>query len=1020
MMKSFFKKLAFVMALAMVVSLAAPAAAKAVAANDLQIRYQNGRYNVEEINIAKLGAIEDLKFVGAPDYKEVGFNWESSNPAVATVNPAGEVQAVAAGTAVITLTVGDRTDSVKVNVVNIPTYEAYMGTSKTEPVEELTFKVGDAPVDLAFFGIKDYDTDRYECTWYEGDKAVATVDNKGVITPVGEGTTIISLSVYNDAINKKHNVKSIRVTVKGEEPVATATPIPTPVVEKDAFTVAHKDTDKFVLTFEGEKTVEEIRENLVVSYEIAGKDYTISFENIEVDGKKVTVTTYELFENGDVYTFTYGDQVRKCSIVLGEIQSVGIQYYTGKNKENNFAYVMEEEEEDYVTFVPVLYDVYGNDITAKYNLEHFDFVYEVSENVKPNPVHSNNVFTFRNNGIATVDITASWITNDGRFVTIPGEASFVVEKRGAIALTLEKVGIANINENFNADQTFWTDDLYTYEIDPVNSFRLYPLSAVWNTNPGTTLTFYENQMVEPKYYYTAVFEDNRGNIITSNDSEYKFGTFTYESNNNEVLTITGDGEVVLHKAGRANILVYFTPADATMPRKLATSTTIIVNAEPYPASYEIVETSKTAASHVVVQNSTDETLNDVVLEVKFLDQNGKHYDNLEGLYALERVAKVEAREKENTYATYLNLAVDPVSKTLKATVDADDFRDAVVVLNEDKDEILKQYTSKQYSYKVSFDAADITKKVRTAYGVFYFNIKNTYDEYLILSDFLGCPVENDVRVNTLSVGEVPAKYEFYYGFGGNTTVDVAVKNIINYKDTKAQSIPKTKKITVNYLSSGGYAIAKVPTSKLVDITAGNPTTTQLGEVYYKVSGPSKTMDAGKSEDNSGRWGATDVHGNVQLTFNNVATGGALQYAANGTYTVSFATTRTDGGKINTVKTISATVSNSQNQVKYLGLNPEFNGVTDKSVYDYQGIVEEQLMFSFDEIFLGEYFEGYDFWYLDGRTNIDIDWDNSKITPYNDSVVISTLAFKVTVDNADGVACTYTSVVSVGARIKLAK
>ena len=73
MMKSFFKKLAFVMALAMVVTLAAPAANTAVAADKkpLAIAYQDGA-KISTLNLKNIGDKEDLRFLYAPtNYKEL-------------------------------------------------------------------------------------------------------------------------------------------------------------------------------------------------------------------------------------------------------------------------------------------------------------------------------------------------------------------------------------------------------------------------------------------------------------------------------------------------------------------------------------------------------------------------------------------------------------------------------------------------------------------------------------------------------------------------------------------------------------------------------------------------------------------------------------------------------------------------------------------------------------------------------------------------------------------------------------
>ena len=104
MMKSFFKKLAFVMALAMVVSMVAPAGSALAAETGVSL--QGTKTIVETWELDKVGATVDFSFQGAPKDWKTTFAWTSSNTAVATVDKAGVVTAVAAGTATITITAG--------------------------------------------------------------------------------------------------------------------------------------------------------------------------------------------------------------------------------------------------------------------------------------------------------------------------------------------------------------------------------------------------------------------------------------------------------------------------------------------------------------------------------------------------------------------------------------------------------------------------------------------------------------------------------------------------------------------------------------------------------------------------------------------------------------------------------------------------------------------------------------------------------------------------------------------------
>jgi hypothetical protein len=117
MMKSFFKKLAFVMALAMVVSMVAPAGSALAA--EAGVSLQGTKTIVETYELDKVGATVDFSFQGAPKDWKTTFKWTSSNEAVATVDKAGVVTAVAAGTATITITAGadaSYAETVKVTV----------------------------------------------------------------------------------------------------------------------------------------------------------------------------------------------------------------------------------------------------------------------------------------------------------------------------------------------------------------------------------------------------------------------------------------------------------------------------------------------------------------------------------------------------------------------------------------------------------------------------------------------------------------------------------------------------------------------------------------------------------------------------------------------------------------------------------------------------------------------------------------------------------------------------------------
>ena len=138
MMKSFFKKLAFVMALAMVVSMAAPAGSVFAAVTGIAV--QGTDTIVTEYTFEKAGATFDFCFKGAPSDWKKTYEWTSSDENVATVDKAGIVTAVAPGTAVITVTAGaDKSYVETVKITVKPEVEKIVATQKTANKVEVVF-----------------------------------------------------------------------------------------------------------------------------------------------------------------------------------------------------------------------------------------------------------------------------------------------------------------------------------------------------------------------------------------------------------------------------------------------------------------------------------------------------------------------------------------------------------------------------------------------------------------------------------------------------------------------------------------------------------------------------------------------------------------------------------------------------------------------------------------------------------------------------------------------------------------
>ncbi len=129
---------------------------------------------------------------GAQDNK---VTWASSNTSVATVDSQGTVTAKGNGTATITATVDGKTASITVNVVvapervefyDLPDLNLDVTTEKTLSLKN-SVKVtpGDAKVE--------------SLEWTSSNPSVATVDQNGTVTAVGNGSTEITVK-YNDTL----------------------------------------------------------------------------------------------------------------------------------------------------------------------------------------------------------------------------------------------------------------------------------------------------------------------------------------------------------------------------------------------------------------------------------------------------------------------------------------------------------------------------------------------------------------------------------------------------------------------------------------------------------------------------------------------------------------------------------------------------------------------------------------------------------------------------------------------------
>lgn len=140
-----------------------------------------------------------LKATLSPKGAKAVFTWKSSNEKVATVNAKGVVKAVGVGKAYISVRTGNGVKAgLVVNVrkapkgVKLSQSQATLNAGKT-----LRLKATVTPTDA-----------KTGFTWRSSNKKVATVNEKGVVTAIAKGTTVITVKTENGL------KASCKVTVK--------------------------------------------------------------------------------------------------------------------------------------------------------------------------------------------------------------------------------------------------------------------------------------------------------------------------------------------------------------------------------------------------------------------------------------------------------------------------------------------------------------------------------------------------------------------------------------------------------------------------------------------------------------------------------------------------------------------------------------------------------------------------------------------------------------------------------------
>lgn len=231
------------------------------------------------------GTTQILKPIYSPeDATDKSIAWTSSDETVATVDNDGKVTAVSKGNATITATTKDKRCKAECVVsVYVPVTEIKLDKSK------LDLSIGSTETLTA--NIMPEEATNKKVLWTSSNEDVATVDNDGKVTAIGEGSAVITAS--SDDVVTISDTCEVSVTIAS--------------TDESLFTIRDNgDGTCAIIGFSADANISDV----VVPSHIQDKKVT-SIESHVVQRWNMDVDVGIFYENGFVKTVTLPDTVTK-------------------------------------------------------------------------------------------------------------------------------------------------------------------------------------------------------------------------------------------------------------------------------------------------------------------------------------------------------------------------------------------------------------------------------------------------------------------------------------------------------------------------------------------------------------------------------------------------------------------------------------------------------------------------------------------------------------------------------------
>ena len=891
-MKSFFKKLAFVMALAMVVSLAAPAARYALAATEFTYAEQETGAKVTVLNL-KAGDEVDLKFKGVKNYADFDLKWVSADEEVATVDQSGVVTAVAEGTTTVELQVGDGTvyTSQKVVVNVADSFTVDLGTAKSEISKKFDVTMGEE-IDLNYYGVKDWSAGRFTCTWVSYDEEVATVDENGVVTPVSEGAAVVKLVVTDNVVDTVYE-GVVAVIVKEAvapteeptpeptatptpEPTATPTPEPTPTPIVDKFAVEQTTDTQIKVTFVNkELTKSDLDAGLVFYYYVGDVKRTYPIQVKEVKDGVATLSSYVTFVDGTKYGVEYDGESHDFTAYIGEVASIVVTWKC--NGDDMVAYAGET-----TTITAKLLNAQGIDITnssvnkvdkyIKYTL-----VEEPSEGEFYIPDEMEGKISFDSERVGAVaKVKVEYVTGkfDDNYNAIPGPSEQVIivcSKAPAYGIDASKLPVATI---------VTPDDKGNYSTDFSKSNTIIALNDENGKMSGARLA--------------ARFIDTKGEKVNTLANP---GSFVFESTNVAILYIDEYGYLMTNSTGKVNVIIYYTPDANT--KTLVGVTSVDVREKRSVSSMSIYNTSAIISTEApyntadftitlkdkLTANIAPENISDIKVECltkkptgaddtpvvsPVSGSNGEYTFTIKG--DAENLPIVNGKQAA-TYSYNFKVSCGSVSKQFTVRINKPDgkVQGVEVAISGGTDLKTENDAAKALNvtvYKISngvrYDVIEVAPKVdksKAVAGNYYYTI--TRDG----KDITGTATGTSINIG---LTEIKATNEFTTGTASGTSLNVVKKNPTGtYTVTVYQATGEAGKTATGFTSKKSASVV---------VTDSQPTMTYVGKVdnFYILDGSEGTVEDLVKKCFSFKLGGNDIdYSKVEYVVNANIPGGTL-------------------------------------------------------------------------------------------------------------------------------------------------